>query len=358
LWGGSLFRTPRVSVIIPTYNRLELLSNAISSVIRQTFEDFEIIIVDDASTSDIQSVVSRFSDPRIHLLNHFENGGEAVARNTGLAAAKADLIAFLDDDDEWMPEKLARQVELLESSPPEIAATYTAFLWFNWPERELVGSRTPPSTNGNFGKTLLKRNIVGTPSTVMIRKKCLEKVGVFDSSIAYGVDHDLWMRIGVNYKFQYIPEYLVKCHVHENRLTNNLDILIQGQRDMLKKYPAVKSEYKSYHSRRCLSIGEKLCLNNDLKRGRRMLVSSLQFEPLNWRCYFDLFLLTFGYTAFLKGRKVRQNIGRYLRKKISSKAATDPIFSPESDTDLSRIHSSPIGISPATKSSDRAITCL
>ena len=354
-----MFTKPRVSVIIPTYNRLELLSNAISSVLRQTFAGFEVIVVDDASNNDIQSIISQFSDSRIHLVCHTENRGEANARNSGLAAAKGEYIAFLDDDDEWMPAKLARQVQTLDSSSSDIGATYTAFLWFSWPERELIGTRTPPATNGNFNSTLLRRNIVGTPSTVMVRKKCLERIGIFDAGIAYGVDHDLWMRIAENYKFQYIPEYLVKCHVHENRLTNNLDILIQGQKDMLRKYPAKKSEYKAYHSRRCLSIGERLCLSRDLKRGRRLLLTSLQFEPLNWRCYFDLFLLTFGYKAFLKGRKIRQNVGRYFRKKILTHHAMDPAMIPQIGESKGPVNSPKMGrIHRTPKMSGRAARTL
>ena len=302
-----------VSVVIPTYNRLDLLSNAIASVLSQTFQDFEIIVIDDASRESVEPLITKFADSRIRLLRRPTNGGEAAARNTGLAIAKSEFIAFLDDDDEWMPEKLAQQVNLLQSSPENVAAVYTAFQWFNWPARDLVGTRHSPSTNGNFNSKLLTRNVVGTPSTVMVRRNCLEKVGHFDSGIAYGVDHDLWMRIAVDHKFHYMPEYLVKCHIHDNRLTNNLDILIQGQKDMLRKYPPLKSEFKLYHSRRCLSLGEKLCLKRDIKRGRKLLLSSVQFKPTNWRSYFDLMLLMFGHSAFVKGRKIRQSVGRYLR---------------------------------------------
>jgi glycosyltransferase involved in cell wall biosynthesis len=318
---------PVVSVILPTYNRVELLSNAIRSVLNQTFQDFEIIVVDDFSTQQIDEVVSWFADSRIRLFRRNQNGGEAAARNTGLEQASGELIAFLDDDDEWFPEKLARQINIIQSSDTDVAAVYSAFLWFSWPEREQIGKRVAPKTNGNFYRSLLKRNIIGTPSTVMIRKDCLKTIGVFDSSIRYGVDHDLWIRIASQYKFHYVPEYLVKCHIHDNRITNNLEILIQGQKDMLRKYPPVIPEFRIYHGKRCLSIGEKLCLNQDLKRGRRLLLNSLKFKPGNWRAYYDLFLLLFGYGAFIRGRKLRQRTGRYLREKFMNgevAAGSDP----------------------------------
>lgn len=308
-----MFYRPSVTVVIPTFNRLELLANAIRSVLNQTYQDFEIIVVDDASTESVESLIESISDPRIRLVQHSENLGEAASRNTALQDTRGKYVAFLDDDDEWFPEKLSKQVKILESAGDEVAATYTAFLWFSWPEQKLVGSRCAPVTNGNFNRKLMVRNVVGTPSTVMVRKECLDKIGHFDPSIAYGVDHDLWMRIATSYRFHYIPEYLVKCHIHDNRLTNNLDILIQGQKDMLRKYPPIHSMYRSYHSRRCLSLGEKLCLNRDVKRGKRLLISSIRFKPTNWRSYFDLFLLAFGYRAFVQGRKIRQSLGRYVR---------------------------------------------
>jgi glycosyltransferase involved in cell wall biosynthesis len=274
-------------------------------------------VVDDASNQNVEKLIGDFADSRIRLLRHKQNGGEAAARNTGLHSAKGKYVAFLDDDDEWMREKLARQVQVLETTPAEVAAVYTPFLWFSWPDRQLLGKRSSPYTNGNFFNSLLKRNIVGTPSTVIVRKQCLDRIGLFDREIAYGVDHDLWMRLAERYKFLYLPEFLVKCHVHENRLTNNLEILIQGQRDMMKKYPPTIASYRHYHSRRCLAIGEKLCLNGDVERGRKLLFYSIQMSWTNWRSYFDLALLYLGPRIFIKGRKIRQTVGGLFRRKLS-----------------------------------------
>ena len=104
------FGSPVVSVIIPTYNRAHLIGRAIRSVLDQTYQDWELIVVDDASTDDIPGIVKGFTDGRVKYIRHDENKGAAAARNTGIQAARGAYIAFLDSDDEWLPEKLERQV--------------------------------------------------------------------------------------------------------------------------------------------------------------------------------------------------------------------------------------------------------
>src|SRR5262245_7125063 len=108
---------PAVSIIIPTYNRTGFLRAAVASALAQTLHDFEIIVVDDASKDDTERVLRHFEDSRITLIRHEINRGVAAARNTGVENAKGKYFAFLDDDDEWLPNKLNRQFELLESSP-------------------------------------------------------------------------------------------------------------------------------------------------------------------------------------------------------------------------------------------------
>src|SRR5258705_13939604 len=103
----------QVSVVIPTHNRSEFLRSAIASVLGQTYQDFELIVVDDASTDSTAEVVVSFNDSRIKFIRHQTNQGGSAARNTGIRASKCDYIAFLDDDDEWSPRKLSKQVEVL-----------------------------------------------------------------------------------------------------------------------------------------------------------------------------------------------------------------------------------------------------
>lgn len=116
-----------VSVIIPTYNRAHLLGRAIQSVLAQTYEDFEIIVVDDASTDVTEQVVKSFADDRINYIRHQKNKGGSSARNTGIKAAKGEFIAFLDSDDEWVPKKLEKEINRLQTLSNEVGVFYGGF---------------------------------------------------------------------------------------------------------------------------------------------------------------------------------------------------------------------------------------
>lgn len=115
---------PRVSVIISTYDRAALLPRAVNSVLAQTFSDYELIIVDDCSSDDTQEVIAEFTDPRIRSVRHKENRGLPASRNTGVRNAKGEYIAFLDDDDEYTPERLSLQVSRFEAASPAVGLVY------------------------------------------------------------------------------------------------------------------------------------------------------------------------------------------------------------------------------------------
>ena len=115
---------PRVSVVIPTHNRAEWLPRAVASVLAQTWTDFELLIVDDHSTDETPALIARFADRRIRSFRHERNMGQSKALNTGIEHARGEYVAFLDDDDEWLPGKLAAQVALLDAAPPEVGLVY------------------------------------------------------------------------------------------------------------------------------------------------------------------------------------------------------------------------------------------
>ncbi len=121
--------TPKVSVIIITYNRAHLLKTAMQTVFDQTFEDFELLIIDDASTDDTENTVKSFHDPRVRYVKHAQNQREGGARNTGMQHAEGEYIAFFDDDDEWLPNKLQLQVDLLDAKA-EVGFVHSALINF------------------------------------------------------------------------------------------------------------------------------------------------------------------------------------------------------------------------------------
>jgi len=201
---------PMVSVIIPTYNRAHVLARSIQSVLNQTFQDFELIIVDDGSTDDTESLVNRFSSKKIKYVRHQKNQGGSPARNTGIRLAKGDYIAFLDDDDEWMPEKLERQMEVICKAPPEVGVLYTKFRQYDR-FGDYVPQRRLAKKEGNLFKQLLGECFLGL-GTTLIRKECFDKVGLFNENILYARDWDLLLRISQHYQFLYIDEPLAIVH--------------------------------------------------------------------------------------------------------------------------------------------------
>src|SRR4030043_1206572 len=145
----------KVDVIIPTYNRSESLHSAITSVLHQTYQDFEIIVVDDCSEDDTPKVIKNFRNHKIRSIRHAINQGEGRARNSGVLNSNAEYVAFLDDDDEWVPEKLGLEVDLLEKAPSEVGGVYTGYLVVDKVSGETLGQRVP-ELGGDIYKQMIR----------------------------------------------------------------------------------------------------------------------------------------------------------------------------------------------------------
>ena len=197
-----------VSVIIPTHNRSDFLRRAIASVLNQTYQDFELIVVDDASTDNTAEAVAEFNDERIKLLRHDTNKGGSAARNTGILASECDYIALLDDDDEWLPEKLSRQMEVLLSSPPQVGCVYSGCVDVTTTGKTI--GEYIPTKRGDLSKDLVAENCVGGASSALLKRECVKKVGLFDESLPCSQDYDLWIRISNEFHFECIPETLFR----------------------------------------------------------------------------------------------------------------------------------------------------
>ncbi|MCP4681181.1 MAG: glycosyltransferase family 2 protein [Desulfobacterales bacterium] len=194
-----------VSVIIPTFNRAEKVSRAISSVLAQTFMDLEIIVVDDGSTDGTKDAMSQF-EGRISYIAHSGNRGVSAARNTGIGRSTAPLIAFLDSDDYWLPEKLAVQAAFFKADPHAVACQ-TGEIWIR------KGRRVNPKTrhlkpSGDIFEPSLKLCLV-SPSAVMLKRSLLEEVGPFDEDLPACEDYDLWLRVACRHPVHLIREQLV-----------------------------------------------------------------------------------------------------------------------------------------------------
>jgi glycosyltransferase involved in cell wall biosynthesis len=194
---------PTVSIIIPVYNRAATLPRAVASVQAQDFTDWELILVDDGSTDGgVESVFGREgfgpdggngTDPRLRRIRHPVNRGAPAARNTGIAAARGALIAFLDSDDEWLPGKLSAQVAALAGAPARVGALVTGFVL----HRQATGGRFErvPAADGTWFATLLDGCTLSPGSTLLARRACFEQIGPFAEDLPRFEDWDWLLRL-------------------------------------------------------------------------------------------------------------------------------------------------------------------
>lgn len=227
-----------VSVIITTYKRSpEIVMRAINSVRSQTYSNIEIIVVDDSPSTyehrlELQKYLSEFGD-EIKYIAHQQNQGACAARNTGLDSANGDYVAFLDDDDEWLPEKIEKQMEKFIDE--EIALVYCGMLVIDDTTMKFLGNETTIYSGNVYGK-LIFNNFVGSTSSPLIKKKYLMEVGGFDIFMKSAQDYDLWLRLARKYKIDGIKENLLKYHIHKDeRISTNHYARISGQERLIYK---------------------------------------------------------------------------------------------------------------------------
>lgn len=201
---------PRVSVVVPVYNRAELLGRAIRSVFAQTFSDFELIVVDDGSTDNLARALEQCRDPRRRLLRHDRNRGVAAARNSGVHDARGAYVAFLDSDDEWLPEMLARQHARLEASRPERSLALTGF----YLARDQLGrcEARPLQDSADWYLRLLAGCNVSLGSCALIRRATFDEIGLFDEGMRRFEDWDWLLRYTLKYSIVSIEEPLALIH--------------------------------------------------------------------------------------------------------------------------------------------------
>ena len=208
---------PAVSVIIPTFNRRRLVEQAIDSVLTQEFGDYELIVVDDGSTDDTAAALAVYGD-RIRVLRQ-PNRGVSAARNTGIRAAKASLIAFLDSDDLWRPAKLTRQTAFLQAHPDALICQ-TEEIWIRNGVRVNPAKKHRKQSGMIFERSL--ELCLVSPSAVMMHRRLLDEVGLFDERLPACEDYDLWLRISCRHPVYLIDDPLiVKRGGHADQLSRS-----------------------------------------------------------------------------------------------------------------------------------------
>jgi glycosyltransferase involved in cell wall biosynthesis len=222
----------KVSVIIPAFNKADFTVKAVESVLGQSYNNIETIVVDDGSTDDTQDKLKVFGDRIIYFLK--ENGGACSARNFGIKQATGEYIALLDCDDIYYPEKIEKSVKCLESDPDFGFVSTSAYKIDE--NDDIVSEWFEPSQEPSgwiFSRILIKNQICN--STVVARKECFSRVGYFDESIFIPADYDMWVRLAEVYKAGYVPERLTGYRVSNNYTILNLDQGIKESLYVIKK---------------------------------------------------------------------------------------------------------------------------
>lgn len=214
---------PVVSVVIPTYNRAAILPRTLRSVLAQTERDIEVLVVDDGSTDGTDELVAGYADPRVRYLPQPRNAGVGAARNRGLREARGEFIAFLDDDDEWLPTKLSRQLACFAHAPDNVGLVYSGVEDHDGAGGVVV--RTPTHRGWVYQDLLLTNVLHGGGSNVMIRRCAVAAAGLFDEDLAAIEDYDYWVRIARFFAVDFVAEPLVRYHDAREAVRRSVDTL-------------------------------------------------------------------------------------------------------------------------------------
>jgi glycosyltransferase involved in cell wall biosynthesis len=235
---------PKISVILPVFNREHLIERAIRSVLNQSYTNLELLVIDDASTDRTPKKIFEIMDDRLKYFRNNANFGPSKSRNRGIELSSGELIAFQDSDDEWYPDRLEKQINTLCNSSEDTAAVYCAMEFIDFNTGKKIGEFV---YNADFRKTFTKGTHLVCPAnvTVLIKKNILEEVGYFDERLFAEEDIELAIRVSKKYRYEYIPESLVK-------ITRNHDQLMANAKNYILAEEIIYEKHKDYLSKKIL----------------------------------------------------------------------------------------------------------
>jgi glycosyltransferase involved in cell wall biosynthesis len=273
---------PRVAAIVPTLNRADRLERALDSVVNQTYDPIEIVVVDGGSTDRTPEVVAEYeasaNGKSVTYINNDEPHGLPAARNQGANETDAGYLAFLDDDDRWHPEKIERQIARLQADGDE-AMCYTG-LESRTPDGDHVHTKRP-TIEGDVYEDILVRNDIGTPSTVLVTREAFESVDGFDEELRHQEDWDFYIRLAREYEVACIPDPLVTRLYHADAMSRDVETQTEYREQIMSRYAdqlrshGVEATARAVHHR---DAGVMHCLNGDVRAGNREFRRALSYE--------------------------------------------------------------------------------
>lgn len=214
----------KISVIIPAYNAEQTIQETIESVQKQTFSDFEIIIINDGSTDGTLNIIEQIDDPRIKCFS-YQNGGIATARNRGILQAKGDYIAFLDADDLWTEDKLELQLAALQNNPEAGVAYSWTYYYFSDRTNQVIVRSNPVNFTGKVYHQLLIKNFLNSGSNPLIRREAIESAAGFDSTCTPCEDWDFYLQLASSCLFTVVPKYQIFYRQSSNSASSKMQAL-------------------------------------------------------------------------------------------------------------------------------------
>jgi glycosyltransferase involved in cell wall biosynthesis len=287
-------RDPKVSVIVPAYNSAAYTVETVESVLGQTYRDFELIVVDDGSTDNTREAMERFGDQIQYVYK--ENGGACSTRNMGIGMARGEYVACLDCDDLWLPEKLQRSVEALDAHSDWGLVFNHCYLIDA--AGEIVGLTNYKFKLQNPYRELLHDNFIGSP-TILMRRSCLDQVGLYDENIFIPADWDLWIRIAAEYSIGYLDEPLSKYRMASRYTLRHIEQSIEENLYVLDKHFARDSSLSAREkevilSRFYVEHGKLYREAAELAKARSKLKAAIRLNPRFWPSYAHLGLSYLG----------------------------------------------------------------
>jgi glycosyltransferase involved in cell wall biosynthesis len=290
--------SPIVSIVIPTYNHAPMLQRALATVVEQTYQNWNAIVVNNFSTDNTLEVVAAFNDPRIQCVNFRNNGVIGASRNEGIALATGKYAAFLDSDDTWFPAKLEKCVEILESGSDLVCH---AEYWIDESGKSRLVAYGP-SEAATHHNLIYKGNRISTSATV-VRAALLKEVQGFDvaSELISTEDYDLWIRLAAKSdKFAFISEPLGEYHRHDNNVSANIEKHLAAELALLAKHFSASTRFENMIARRRRKALAYYGAGRSLHRTRKHFLAlqkyshSLVIWPLSLRLYAAVMLSLMG----------------------------------------------------------------
>lgn len=258
-----------VSVVLPTYERGSVVATAVESVLAQSYERFELLVVDGGSTDGTREAVESIGDPRVRYYRRAEPAGASTARNVGVRETDGEFVAFIDSDDRWHPDKLRRQVATLRAGGSDYAVAYTGI------EKDAGEPRTREGESGDVEAAVRRMAVPTYTSTLLVRRRALAGCGGFDESLPCFEDWDLCLRLAADHEFAYLPDSLVAKGTPGDNISAEPDRLITAVHRLRTKHDLPDGTL----ARLLEDAGVTACEAEQFDRGQTYLREALRRDP-------------------------------------------------------------------------------